>query len=506
MSVQPDSLPPSSLTALTQAAAAINSTLDLDAVLTTIARLASSVTRGAASRVFLLDSHRKAMFVAAATGLGHEAMAGREFDAQGGVPGAVLRSGAPLILVDVQSSRNFSKEIDGLGSARATTLIAAPMIHRAEVIGVIEVVNRHDEREFTEGDLKILQVFAALAAGATQNARVHTDLRQRFDGLRDSVMRRTSIIGESTVWQRVMDLCDRVARSSATALLLGETGTGKELLARYIHNQSKRSNETFVAVNCAALPETLLESELFGHEKGSFTGAHARRLGWFEVASRGTLFLDEIGEVTRAMQAKLLRVLQEKRIVRVGGTQPIPCETRIIAATNRNLKNMMIDGLFRDDLYYRLSVFPIPLPALRERREDIVRFVEYIVPLAARECSIRELRVAPETMEILTTYDWPGNIRELQNVIERAVLMSDGPTLWPAHLPPDIVAAAKPNEPGQDRSTLFGQERALIVEALEEHNWNQSRAAVALGVSRYHLRHRIKKYGIERPSSPSVST
>ena len=252
------------------------------------------------------------------------------------------------------------------------------------------------------------------------------------------------------------------------------------------------------------MPETLLESELFGHEKGSFTGAHARRRGWFEVASTGTLFLDEIGEISRAMQAKLLRVLQEKRIVRVGGTETIPCNTRIIAATNRILKNMTIDGVFREDLYYRLSVFPIQLPALRNRREDVPLFVNQFVGKAARECNIHDLVITEETMRLLQEYDWPGNIRELQNVVERSVLMSDGDRLLPEHLPPDIVAAASAPSQDRDPSTLSGQECTLIEKALIEHNWNQSRAAAALGVTRYHLRHRIKKYAIQRPQSPPV--
>jgi Nif-specific regulatory protein len=347
-------------------------------------------------------------------------------------------------------------------------------------------------------------VFAALAATALQNARAHEDLKQRFAGLRDSVMKEASIIGESPQLRQVLELCERVAPSNATVLLLGETGTGKELAARYIHNGSRRREETFVAINCAALTETLLESELFGHEKGSFTGAHAQRKGWFEVAAGGTLFLDEIGDISRSTQAKLLRVLQEREFVRVGGTKPIPSDGRLVVATNRNLKNMMIDGVFRDDLYYRLSVFPIQLPPLRDRREDIPKLVGHFVVRAAKEFGIPELSVSSKTVETLTQYQWPGNIRELQNVVERAVLMSDGPTLLPCHLPPDIQAATT-EEPAEDASTLLGQERSLIVKALKDHNWNQSSAARALGITRYHLRHRIKKYGIQKPVDPRLS-
>ena len=368
MKLSSHSLPPPSLTALTEAAAAINSTLDFRSVLSTIANLARSVTHAEASTVFSLDPKRNKLIVVSATGHWRDAMMDRQFDAHLGIPGQVVRTAEPVVVVDVRQSSKFCSEIDEISSTSTHSLMAAPMIHRSEVIGVIEVVNRTDEIEFSETDLKILQIFATLAATASQNARAHDDLRRRFDGLRDSVLKRTTIIGKSDRWNRVLELCDRVANSSATVLLLGETGTGKELTARYIHNSSRRRDESFVAVNCTALPETLLESELFGHEKGSFTGAHAQRRGWFEVASGGTLFLDEIGEMGRPMQAKLLRALQEKNIARVGGTQPIACDVRVITATNRNLKNMMIDGLFREDLYYRLSVFPIHLPPLRARR------------------------------------------------------------------------------------------------------------------------------------------
>ncbi|MCH8150543.1 MAG: sigma 54-interacting transcriptional regulator, partial [Planctomycetes bacterium] len=358
-----------------------------------------------------------------------------------------------------------------------------------------------DETDFNDQDLKILQVFATLAAGATQNARTHHELKQRFAGLRDSVMKRKEILGDSAVWRNTITLCDRVSRSGATVLLLGETGTGKELIARYIHNTSPRHDAAFVAVNCAALTETLLESELFGHEKGSFTGAHAQRRGWFEVANGGTLFLDEIGEISRAMQAKLLRVLQEKRFVRVGGTKSVSCDTRVIAATNRHLKHLMIDGMFREDLYYRISVFPISLPSLRERREDIPIFVDAFVKTSASDCNIAALGVAADTMDLFLSYHWPGNIRELQNVIERSVLMSDGDTLLPEHLPADILETAHIEESDQPSSELSRHEKQMIVNSLEHHGWNQSKAARALGITRYHMRHRIKKYAIRKPSN-----
>ncbi len=494
-------LPSSSLKALTEAAAVINSTLELDSVLQTIARLACDVARAESSSVLLLADRGKKLVAVAATGSKKDAVIGREFDPGLGIPGQVLRSGKPIHVPDVRQNGRFVREIDDIGSIRTRSIIAAPMVHRTEAIGVVEVVNRLDGSDFTETDLEILQVFATLAAGAAQNARAYDELRKRFESLRDQAVVQPSIIGTSAELRRVLDLCERVAPSNATVLILGETGTGKELCARHIHKASRRRRETFAAVNCAALTETLLESELFGYEKGAFTGADQQRRGWFELADGGSLFLDEIGDVSRATQVKLLRVLQEKEFVRVGGNKPISCDVRIIAATNRNLKDMMTDGVFREDLYYRLSVFPIHLPPLRDRRDDVPALVEHFVDNAVRDFRIPQLRLDPDTMDMLTRYAWPGNVRELQNVIERSVLMSDGTRLLPSHLPPEIQAAVGEGEDGEfDTGTLFGQERALIIKALENNAWNQSQTARDLGITRDHLRHRIKKYRIERPA------
>jgi Nif-specific regulatory protein len=489
-----------------EAATAITSTLDLATVLQTIARLACQVARAEASSVFSLDSRGAKLAVVAATGRRRDALLGREFDAHLGIPGQVLRTGEAIHILDVRSNSKFCREIDDIGSFRTRTLMAAPMIHQGQAIGVIEVVNRLDGADFTEVDLKVLQLFATLAASASHNARTHEELKERFEGIRDSMSKPVSIIGNSPAIRRVLELCDRVGPSHATVLLVGETGTGKELCARYIHSVSKRRHETCVAINCAALPETLLEGELFGHEKGSFTGAHAQRKGWFELANHGTLFLDEIGDISRSTQAKLLRVLQEREFVRVGGTKVISCDVRIIAATNRRLKNMMIDGVFREDLYYRLSVFPIDVPALRDRREDIPALVEHFVDRAVRALGIREIRIARETMDILTHYDWPGNIRELENVIERSVLMGEGSVLQPHHLPLDLQEVVSSEEALDDDSTLHGHVRTLILKTLREHDWNQSQAAKALGISRDYLRHRIRKYNLHRPTDSSMAS
>ncbi len=503
------SLPAAALTALTEAAAAISSTLEVEAVLQTISRLAARVTHAEAGALLLFDSRANQFHVAAASGSRREALLGQDFDAALGIPGHVLRTGQPINLTNAPAHSRFHKPIDDMGSLRTRCILAVPMLQRGQVIGVIQVANRVDETVFDESDERILQVFATLAAAATENARAHEDLKRRYEGLHSAALKDVCIVGQSPPLQRVLNLCNRAAPTNTTVLLLGETGTGKEMCARYIHMASKRRDEPFVAINCAALPETLLESELFGHERGAFTGAVAQRRGWFELADGGTLLLDEIGDITRSTQAKLLRVLQEHEFVRIGGTRPVPCNVRVIAATNRNLKNMMTDGLFRDDLYYRLSVFPVELPPLRDRQEDIPRLVDHFVQRSIQPLRIDELAVAPRTMDLLIQYPWPGNIRELQNVIERSVLMSDGNRLLPSHLPPELEAAADGNGeedgPGQDdrpeTTTLFGQERTLIVRTLEACGWNQSQAARALGITRDYLRHRVKKYRIQKPAT-----
>ena len=401
---------------------------------------------------------------------------------------------------DVRQDNHFYSGIDDMSTFHTRGLIAAPMIHKSEVIGAIEVLNRREGGSFGDPDVGLLQVFANLAAMGASNAQAHATLQRENRGLRESVLGFDRIIGESAAFQQVLKLCDRVAGSNASVLLLGETGTGKEVAARYIYRQSPRRDRSFIGLNCAALTETLLESELFGHEKGSFTGATAQKIGRFELADDGTLFLDEIGDISPSTQVKLLRVLEERELVRVGGTKTVACDARIIAATNRDLKAAVAEGTFREDLYYRLNVFPIEMPPLRQRREDIAPLVEHFTRQAGFDLAVPTRNIAAETVAILTSHSWPGNIRELKNVVERAVLMCDGDTILPAHLPREIAGAAAETLETQGDASLWGYERAMIVKALTDADWNQSAAARSLGISRDNLRYRIKKYNIEKPS------
>jgi len=306
------------------------------------------------------------------------------------------------------------------------------------------------------------------------------------------------LIGNSSALEEVLEHIKRVAPTDSTVLIQGETGTGKELIARAIHNTSSRCGRPFIRLNCAAIPLDLLESDLFGHEKGAFTGAIAQKLGRFEMADRGTLFLDEVGDIPPALQPKLLRVLQEQEFERLGSSQTHQVNVRLVAATHRNLLEMIKQGEFRSDLYYRLNVFPISVPPLRARREDIPLLVKYFVESSTRRTGRQIDHIPQQTLDALKSYHWPGNIRELQNLIERAVILSDDGVL-PNPLPVPEIGNLSPSRPP---ATLKEIERDLILRALEDHGWmvgGSNGAAAKLGVKRTTLIAKMQKFGLSRP-------
>ena len=314
------------------------------------------------------------------------------------------------------------------------------------------------------------------------------------------------MVGRHPEMARIYQLITQIASTPTTVLITGESGTGKELVARAIHARSDRRAQPFVAVNVAAIPDTLVESELFGHEKGAFTGAHAKKLGRFEVAHGGTVFLDEIGTLRMDLQAKLLRVLQEREIERLGGIRPVPVDVRILAATNVNLRTAVKARTFREDLYYRLNVVPIHVPPLRERREDIPALVEHFVRKIARECN-RDVRgVSAGALEVLTRYDWPGNVRELENVLHRAVVLARGPVIHLQDVPLDVAMPETGPRLGDDtvpplREAMEQFERQYILRVLEGNGWNVSRAARRLGVHRNTVLTKLSSWGIQRPGT-----
>ena len=335
------------------------------------------------------------------------------------------------------------------------------------------------------------------------HALEHARLQRENAGLRARLAERSEIIGETAVMQRLRETIATAAPSSGRVLIHGENGSGKELVARAIHALSARSAQPFVEVNCAAIPDELIESELFGHERGAFTGATARRRGRFELADGGTLFLDEIGDMSVRTQAKVLRSLEEQAFERVGGKETIKVDVRVIAASNRDLATLIAEGRFREDLYYRLNVIPIEMPPLRARKDDIPRLVEHFIAVFCHENGKALKRVDGEALAYFLAYDWPGNVRELRNMVERLVIMAPRERIAPEDLPPPLRAqdfdAAAAGAARSLREARDGFERAFILAELRVHDWNMTRTAERLGIERSHLYRKIKAYGIVPP-------
>jgi formate hydrogenlyase transcriptional activator len=385
-----------------------------------------------------------------------------------------------------------------------------PLVSRDRVLGVLGL-GRRAENAFTPEDVDFLAQVASQIAIAVENALAYRQIADLKDQLAQEKLYledeiRTEqgfeeIIGQSEALRAVLRQIETVAPTDSTVLIYGDTGTGKELIARAIHNLSPRSTNPFVKLNCAAIPTGLLESELFGHEKGAYTGAIAQRIGRFELAHQGTVFLDEIGEIPLELQPKLLRVLQEREFERLGSTRTLRTDARLIAATNRDLSAMVDERKFRGDLFYRLDVFPVHIPPLRERPEDIPLLVRHFVQQFAQRMKKTVDTIPSGTMDTLRHYHWPGNIRELQNVIERAVILSTGPVLKVALT--DLKLRAMPASP-KNHDTLEEAERKHILAVLQDTSWvlsGPNGAAVRLGMKRPTLQFRMRKLGISRPGT-----
>ena len=381
-----------------------------------------------------------------------------------------------------------------------------PLLFQEELLGVVALFSR---RPLTQSELDRLPVFAHQAAIAIKNAQLFGEVNQLKEQLQaENVYLQEEIklahnfddiLSQSLAMQQVLHKVEQVAATDATVLILGETGTGKELLARAVHQLSPRQDRPLVKVNCASLPANLIESELFGHEKGAFTGAVSRRSGRFELAHRGTIFLDEIGDLPLDLQAKLLRVLQEGEFERLGDSHTIQIDVRVIAATNRDLKQAIASGEFREDLYYRLNVFPLALPPLRERPEDVPLIVSHFVQKYSAKMGKRIEQIPTAVIETLQAYDWPGNVRELENIIERAVILSTGSRL---ELDGSLITNRKEAIPHSQVQTLQEVERQHILQNLEDTNWRiegPRGAAVRLGLNPSTLRSRMKKLNLVSP-------
>ncbi len=496
-----------SLSLLFEISQAFEKSMDLNEVIQPVLRLMAEHTGAVRGTLTILNRNTGEISIDTAYGLSSSQLERGKYKLGEGITGRVVQSGQPMIVPRVSQEPMF---LNRTGARRGlekkdVSFICVPIKAGQETIGALSVDRLFEESVSLEEDMQLLAVIASMIAQAVrlrqsaheerqrlmeENSRLLTALQERF--------RPSNIVGNSSAMQEVYNLIGQVCRSDATVLIRGESGTGKELVAHAIHYNSPRADKPFIKVNCAALPESIVESELFGHERGAFTGAIATRKGRFELAHGGTIFLDEIGELSQAMQVKLLRVLQEREFERVGGTQVIKVNVRLITATNRNLEEMMKAGRFREDLYYRLNVFPIHIPPLRDRKSDILLLADFFVEKYARANLKTVQRISTPAIDMLTAYHWPGNVRELENSIERAVLLSSDEVIHGYHLPPTLQTAEHSNtkQAGTLTEAIDNLEREMLVEALKTARGNMAKAAAALGITERIMGLRVRKHGV----------
>jgi Nif-specific regulatory protein len=475
----------------------------LSAVLLTLAKRCGAV-RGVVS---LLEDSSGELAIRASIGLSGVGETTR-YQLGEGITGIVASSGEPIVVPRISQDPRFLHRAAGRHERKGAefSFLCVPLLLHSRVVGTLSVeLPYRREREF-ERLLKFLRVVASMMSQAVRIHRLLEAERQKLvtenAQLRQELQQRnhlSNMVGASGPMRQLDDEVARVAGTNTTVLIRGESGTGKELIAQAIHVHSLRERGPFIKVNCAALPETLVESELFGHERGAFTGAQARKKGRFELAHGGTLFLDEVGELSPAIQVKLLRVLQEREFERVGGTELVRVDVRVIAATNRDLERALAEGSFREDLYYRLNVFPIFVPPLRARRADVLPLADHFIEKYSGEHGKNIKRISTPAIDLLSRYHWPGNVRELENTIERAVLMADGEVLHGHHLPPTLQTA---EATGTVVTASLGAaveafERGIIEDALKTSRGNRSKAARLLSTTERVISYKVKKYRID---------
>jgi Nif-specific regulatory protein len=446
--------------------------------------------------LFVGDARQRSLTIEAAYGASPEDFRPRYGN---GVAGRVAEGGRPIVVPEVRHDAMALSEFSDPSNWHQETLslVSVPVSARGRCVGTLSVYFALEPGAGFSTRLSLLQVVAsviaqglpAVAEAALEERRPAPEGRALFEY--------ANMIGTSAVMRQVYEEIGQVARTSATALILGESGTGKELVAQAIHANSERARQPFIKINGAAFPEALFESELFGHERGAFTGAVTRKKGRLDLAQGGTLFLDEIGELPLSTQVKLLRVLQFREFERLGGTETLRADVRLIAATNKDMERAVAEGAFREDLYYRLNVFTIALPPLRERSTDVPALADYFLQKYAVEHRRKVRQIASGALDVLCQYGWPGNVRELENAIERSVVVCDGSVVEDRHLPKAIRAACLPIEPKRTLGDAVEQlERRLIEQALVESAGNLARASRALGTTERILRYKVAKYGL----------
>jgi len=408
----------------------------------------------------------------------------------------VLRDGTALLIGDRNQTAGFERK--SLADARTSSVLCVPLIMAGRSLGVLYLDTNEPDVHFDSDHLQLASTIAAIAAVAIENARHIEWLESENKRLIADAGIEHSMVGESPRMRQVYQLIAKVAPTDSSVLISGESGTGKELVARAIHQNSKRSGKPFIAVNCAALTETLLESELFGHEKGAFTGALAQRKGRLEIADGGTLFLDEIGELSAPLQVKLLRVLQEREFERVGGTRTIKVDIRLLTATNRNLEDLITQGLFRQDLFYRLNVLQLEMPPLRQRQEDIPLLAKYFALRYGEKCNRKITSISSEAQKRLLSYDWPGNVRELENAIERAVVLGITDSILLEDLPEAILETEtrSMHAPTKYHEAVAETKKQIILQAINQTKGNYTDAAKLLGVHPNYLHRLIRNLNL----------
>ena len=496
------------LATLLEISQALSGVLNLKAALHSVLDILERRHQVAGGAVMLIDRDSKDIHVEAAGGVKLPGQRGRNRGDGSGVTERVIDSAKAVVVPRVSQEPNLASPTTerSRGDQRELSFVAVPIMLGRRPTGTIEVVLPFKSDRDYQRSLEFYRVVASMIAQAVKVGRmVEADrhkLTEENEHLRDELRDRyafRNIIGNSAPIQQVYEQVAQVARTNTTVLIRGESGTGKEMIAHAIHYNSPRAKKPFIKVSAAALPESLIESELFGYERGAFTGAQAAKKGRFELAEGGTLFLDEIGDLNPSTQVKLLRVLQEREIERLGGTTSIKINVRLIAATHQPLETLMEEGRFRADLYYRLAVFTIFAPPLRERKPDIMLLADHFVEKYAREHGKRIRRVSTPAIDMLTSYHWPGNVRELENTIERSVLVCDGGVIHGHHLPPTLqTAEASDTVPRQSLTeSVAAFERDLLADALKTTRGNRAHAARLLDTTERIFNYKVRRYTID---------
>jgi Nif-specific regulatory protein len=457
---------------------------------------------GEASSILLVDSNKQILRFEVA--LGPKGLDAKKsvVKMDEGIAGWVVKNNRSLIVNDVENDPRYSPNVQLSTGYKTRNMLAVPMRVKDECIGVIEILNKQGETGFTLSDLEVLEILANQAAIAYHNASYLQRSRDEIFVLQDQIATDRgyhTLIARSPVILEKLDIVERVAKSDSSVLILGESGVGKELFAEQLHLKSDRVSGPFVRVNCAALPEGLLESELFGHVKGAFTDAIANRKGRFEIADKGTIFLDEIGDLPLSLQSKLLRVIQNKSFERVGSSETITVDVRIIAATNRDIERLVAEQKFRSDLYYRLNVLPLYIPPLRQRIEDIPELANFFLKKFRHEVKKEFLGFSEGAMSAIISYSWPGNVREFENTIERACVIGKPPYIKEEDLLLNIRAMPDNNSYTDKslKSVLNLFKKHYLQKVLEENDWNQTTAAQVLDIQRTYLSRLIKELEIK---------